>query len=164
MLDSTDLRSLLSHIFESHQREQDPVRTLLWAKMAVMEVGGWTEDCVDKIITERASDLGLTSCKPLQERVKRTHGFGYSDHFRPLIVELVGNVGADRVEQRLLAERERLKMALAELKQARDTRAHTHIRARSQIDAPSKAIDLLNKIERELNAFSRELAQIELKP
>lgn len=160
MLPTTEIQQRLNEIELSYQNETDAVKALLWAKLAALEVGGWTEECIDKIVTDFVEAKNPPSKKKILERLRRIYGFQYAKEFRPIVVEVVGSVLFDKIEAKITLQCQQLQSALAELKSSRDVSAHTYTKPDSAIDAPSKMIDLLGKISRGLSAFNAELYQL----
>lgn len=164
MITATDLRSRLSEIDVAYVAETDIVKALLLAKLAALEVGGWTEECIDKIVTDFLDARNPRCRSKVIDRLKSVYGFQYGKEFRSLIVELVGVIGFERIEDKLSLQCQQLESALSELKQSRDKCAHTYTKPTLAIDAPTKMIELLNKIEAALAAFSSELHSVQLQP
>jgi len=81
-----------------------------------------------------------------------------------MIVELVGVIGFEKIEDTLTLQCQQLESALSELKQSRDKCAHTYTKPTTAIDAPTKMIGLLKKIEAGLAAFNTELKKVQLLP
>lgn len=164
MLSTTDLRIRLKDINDDYLVETDTVKALLLSKLAALEVGGWTEECIDKIV-EDFLDARNPNCKAkVLGRLKSVYGFQYNKEFRSMIVELVGVIGFERIEANISLQCQRLESALSELKQSRDKCAHTYTKPTMAIDAPSRFILLLDRIENELTAFSTQLNAIQLQP
>ncbi|MFH0960028.1 MAG: hypothetical protein V1897_15150 [Pseudomonadota bacterium] len=162
MLPIADIQQRLQEIDASYQSETDTIKALLWAKLAALEVGGWTEECIDKIITDFVNAKNPPSKTKILERLKKVYGFQYSKEFRPIVVEVVGSVLFDKIETNINLQCQQLESALASLKQSRDISAHTYTKSDSAIDAPSKMIDLLTKISAGLSAFNTELYQLQI--
>lgn len=164
MIPTTDLRQRLNDIDAAYVAETDIVKALLQAKLAALEVGGWTEECIDKIVLDFLNVRNPTCKAKVIERLNSIYGFQYNKEFRSIIVELVGVIGFEKIEGNMSLQCQQLESALAELKQSRDKCAHTYTKSTMAIDAPSKFINLLTKIEATLTAFSAELNTIQLQP
>lgn len=87
MLSITEIQGRLKEIDHSFQNETDPVKALLWAKLAALEVGGWTEECIDKIITDFVLKKNPPSKDAILERLNKIYGFHYSKEFKTIVVE-----------------------------------------------------------------------------
>lgn len=164
MIAAHDLRARLTDIETSYRTEADAVKALLWAKLAALELGGWTEECIDKIVMDFLDARNPSRKSKVVERLKTVYGFEYGKEFRSLVVELVGVIGFEQIENKIPLKCQQLETALAALKQSRDRCAHTYTKPSMAIDAPTKMIDLLTKIENGLTAFSLELQKIQLQP
>jgi hypothetical protein len=160
MLPSNEIRTRLSDINTLYISETDTIKALLWAKLAALEVGGWTEECIDKIITDFVISKNTPSKDKILERLKRIYGFKYSTEFRSIVVETIGTIYFDKIEGLITLDCQKLESALTELKSSRDISAHTYTKIDSAIDAPSKMIDLLNKIEAGLYSFNQKLYEL----
>jgi len=77
--------------------------------------------------------------KSPQQIVQRTHGFDYDNHFRRMLVQLMGIINVEILEKNVdQIKQAQLKAALSALKEARDSEAHTHIKGVTRrINSPS---------------------------
>lgn len=164
MLSTTDIRHRLSDIEAAYLAETDTVKALLLAKLAALEVGGWTEECIDKIVIDFLNVRNPRCKAKVMDRLNSVYGFQYSKEFRSMMVELVGVIGFELIEAKLSLQCQQLESALSELKQSRDKCAHTYTKPTMAIDAPSRFISLLTRIESTLAAFSAELHAVQLQP
>ena len=160
MLPTIDIRTRLNDISSAYICEADTIKALLWAKLAALEVGGWTEECIDKIITDFVNVKNPPSKGKILDRLDKISGFKYSAEFRSIVVETIGTINFDWIESMIALDCQKLESALAELKSSRDISAHTYTKIDSAIDAPSKMIDLLNKIEIGLTKFNAKLYEL----
>jgi len=164
MLTATELQTRLHQIEQDYLAENDVMKALLLAKLATLEVGGWTEECIDKIVTDFLDNRMLRDKKTVIAKLQRTYGFKYNKDFRSIIVELVGVIGFEKIEDKLSLQCQQLETALDELKHSRDTCAHTYTKPSMTIDGPSKMIKLLTTIENALAAFCNELHKVQIQP
>jgi hypothetical protein len=106
----------------------------------------------------------LKNSKIVKEDVKRTHGFDYDDHFRRMLICLIGTIACERLEARIpVATRTKLAAQLNSLKAVRNGLAHTYLKgptATLQIDAPSVTIGRFADIHDGLKAFEMELRSL----
>ncbi len=74
-----------------------------------------------------------------KEIIKRTHGFEYQQHFRRMLIQLLGVINVERIEKSVdQNKRMKLLATLNVLKTVRNTEAHTHIKGVTRhINAPS---------------------------
>lgn len=160
MLPTTELQERLKEIDLLYLKETDPIKMQLWAKLAVLEVGGWTEECIDKIITDFVVAKNPPSKDKILGRLNKIYGFHYNSEFRAIVVEIIGSILFDDIESKIDLKCQQLETALAQLKKSRDVSAHTYTKANSAIDGPSTMLDLLNKISLGLTAFNTELYKL----
>ena len=154
MLPTGDILDRLRDFDRSCQGETERVKALLWAKLAAIEVGGWTEECIDKLVKDFVNVKNPPSKAKILERLERLYGFQYSREFRTIWVDIIGTILFDKIESKLGVECEKLESALNELKRSRDVSAHTYTKPDSRIDGPTRMIDLLQKIEAVLIKFN----------
>lgn len=160
MLSITEIQERLKEFDLSYLKETDPIKMQLWAKLAVLEVGGWTEECIDKIITDFVVKKNPPSKDRILERLNKIYGFHYNSEFRTIVVEIIGSILFDRIESKINLQCQQLETALAELKKSRDVSAHTYTKPTSSIDSPTKMLNLLGKISIGLTAFNAELYKL----
>lgn len=112
------------------------------AKLAIIELCGWIEESMDALVLRCAKrhlkvPSNLTHC--MEKVIGRTYGFDYNQHFRQMLVQLIGLVSVERIEKQVdQAKHVTLKSTLGSLKDVRDSVAHTHITGTTKrLDAPS---------------------------
>ena len=117
----------------------------MYAKLGVLELCGWVEESMDKIVIE-ASCRSLTaqSHRDYIEKqiVKRVHGFEYEDHFRKMLIGVIGLKGVQEMELQVdRALFDPMCGALNTLKPNRNSYSHTYLKGTTLvIDAPSVSI------------------------
>lgn len=124
-------------------------RPKLISKLALLELCGWIEEVFDEMMRNiDAQTLGDE--KWVNEKlIDRTSGFKYDTHLRAMIVELIGEVFARRIEEQMEAtgkgDLERMKAMLGELWKKRCSFAHADVAAnvasQAKFDAPSWSIN-----------------------
>jgi hypothetical protein len=164
MTNSTkDIKGLLSEIDASYKQESNNNKALLWAKMATIEVSGWTEEHIDNLLNNYIDSINPNCKKSLLEKIEKIYGFHYSTDFRNICVQILGNIMFEKIESKIPLECQQLESALNGLKNNRDKYAHTHILNKGPIDAPHISLSYLNKIEIGLKKFMLELKKIKIK-
>lgn len=144
----------------------NPTQATYFSKLALLELCGWIEQSMDKIITDCANaKLSDPSNKTLVQKfiVEKTYGFHYKDHFRPMLMKLVGLVLLEQMESRIDATGDLgiLSSQLGSLKVSRDKVAHTTVTGVTfTYEAPSKMKQYLNTISAVLVKFDTELQAI----
>ncbi|MDO9052921.1 MAG: hypothetical protein Q7U37_03180 [Gallionella sp.] len=120
-------------------------RPKLISKLALLELCGWIEVTFDELIY-KVDKLTINDTDWVSENlIKKTNGFTYNLHLRPMIVKLIGEVLARRVEQlmeeKYAGELDRMKSILGSLWDKRCSFAHANmavnIIAQTKFDAPS---------------------------
>ncbi|MDO8812972.1 MAG: hypothetical protein Q7J38_13225 [Gallionella sp.] len=123
-------------------------RTVLLSKLAILELCGWIEEAFDELI-RGVDGSTINDSEWVHENViTKTSGFNYINHFRPMLVKLIGEVLTRRVEadmeQNHNGDLERMKVLLGTLWKMRCKLAHANVAANviSQVkfDAPSVSI------------------------
>ena len=132
-------------------------RPKLLSKLAVLELCGWLEGEFDRLVLE-AQNSRLNDVPWVESNVlKWTNGFSYSDHLRPMLAKLVGEIFVRRIETEMESqhpgELERMKSSLGHLWKKRCDFAHAdmtaNVAAQQSFDAPSWSINqhrILKKI------------------
>ena len=136
---------------------------IYFSKLAILELCGWIEISMDTLILEHCGKHVAEgkNTKIVQDSVKRTYGFDYDDHFRRMLINLIGAITCERLEARIpVATRTKLAAQLNSLKVIRNGLAHTYLKgptATLRIDAPSFTIARFADIHNGLKAFEVEL-------
>lgn len=116
--------------------------SLFYSKLAILELCGWIEESMDDIVL-RCAYRHLSekdNNKFVKEQiVKKTYGFDYEQHFRKMLIHLLGIINVEKIEKSIdQSKRTKFMAALAELKTVRNQEAHTHIKGVTRhINAPS---------------------------
>lgn len=116
--------------------------SLFYSKLAILELSGWIEESMDDVVlrcARRHLKDGANLKFVQNEIVKRTHGFDYQQHFRRMLIQLLGVINVERIEKSIdQSKRLKLMATLGALKTARNAEAHTHIKGVTRhINAPS---------------------------
>jgi hypothetical protein len=117
----------------------------MYAKLGVLELCGWIEESMDKIVIEASHrSLALQSHRDFIEKqiVKRNHGFEYEEHFRKMLIGVIGLKGVQEMESQVdRALFDPMCGALNTLKRNRNSYSHTYLKGTTiVIDAPSVSI------------------------
>lgn len=124
-------------------------RPTLLSKLAILELCGWLEVEFDRMI--RLVEAGRLSDLPWVEKhvIKKTSGFSFDNHWRPMLCKVVGEVFARRVDTAYQAahpgELDHLTNTLSALWRDRCSFAHADLNAnvantQLTINAPSWTI------------------------
>lgn len=156
------IRSNLSAISSRYTRAKLPKESEFLSKLAILELCGWIEVSIDDLMDRYSKRIIKDSAnlRKIAEKVKKTSGFGYENNFAPLIVEIIGRAGLERIERSIdpnvLAP---FISELNSLKVKRNSLAHTYTRGATQhYDAPSVTISSFQIIAAGLKAYDHALA------
>lgn len=143
-------------------------RPQLLSKLAKLEFCGWLETHLDGLLDRIGQQCGLDIAW-VQENVTRpNYGFSYSEHLRPMIVKLIGEVGIKTFEMSLEQTQpgalDRLRSELGSLWKERGPLAHSNIaspvRQQLTINAPSRSRERQRVMSKTLEAFEKELIRV----
>lgn len=139
---------------------------LFYSKLAVLELCGWIEESMDDVIlrcARRHLKDEANFAYVQNEVVKRTYGFDYQQHFRRMLIQLLGVINVEKIEKRVdQSKRLKLTATLGVLKTVRNAEAHTHIKGVTrQINAPSVTLGQFSALYEGLVEFEATLRQSE---
>ncbi len=124
----------LKRLEASFNSSRSPVDQRYLSKVALIELCGWIEEEVDKLMLKygqkclRRTDFD----DEFKTVVKKVYGFDYEKHFRMMLIHMVGMHGTHCIEDRVGdARRIRLKSTLGDLKTRRDSLAHTQLQGQT---------------------------------
>lgn len=153
MISSAEIIPRLQNIETQFQSETDPIKALLLAKLAVLEAGGWTEECLDSVVEDYLLVKNPVSKDKITEKLKRVYGFSYSAEFKGIWITIIGHLCFDKIEASIPVECQHLESALNGLKILRDVSAHTYMKYTTTLDSPRNVITKVQQIETGLNHF-----------
>lgn len=143
-------------------------RPKLLSKLAILELCGWLEVEFDRLI--RLVEVGRLNDSNWVEKnvIKKTNGFSYDKHWRPMLCKVVGEVFARRVELSMEAahppELDQLKALLDQLWKDRCSFAHadmnTHVAAQQTFRAPSWTITQHTCLKDILGRYETAMMQV----
>ena len=136
---SRNLRELDSLYKKGSRNSRHP---LYYSKLALIELCGWIEVTMDRIILYCArKHLRQSSSLNYVEGtvVERTSGFTYRNHFRPMLVQVIGLVKVEELEQAFDQPKfQAMQASLGNLRVERNNQAHTYLDGITQtVFAPS---------------------------
>jgi hypothetical protein len=141
-----------------------PDRPKLLSKLAILELCGWIETEEDNIIfavnTACLNDTTWTS----KEIVEKNFGFDYNKHFRPMMVNIIGEhlmrKLENRIDQKHPGDLEQIRSSMGDLWQKRCNFAHedmtANIAKQQRFDAPSWSINRHRILGKALTRFKAE--------
>ena len=147
------------------EAEQNEPRMRLLSKLTLLELCGWIEGEFDRLA--RLVAKGRIEDRNWVERnvIARTYGFDYERHWRSMLVTLVGEVFARRIESRhntdFPGELERIKNMLGMLSKSRNAFAHsdinTNIETQQTFYAPSALIQQHETFARLISSYEKSI-------
>jgi hypothetical protein len=93
--------SSLSRSFTNAKNQRD---SLFFSKLAILELCGWIEESMDDVVTRCSArrlklQANIEHCE--KQIVKRTYGFDYQEHFRSMLIRLLGLINVEKIESRV---------------------------------------------------------------
>ena len=163
MIDSAEIRDTLDDLIDRYNSGTAiPKEQYLWAKIAIIEVCGWIEECMDRMVLDLSRNhlRRQENREIVRRRVDRTSGFTYARHFRPLLTWVIGGVSIEQLEAKL--DQRVFQSMQAELKllaKVRNQLAHTLFAPyRPSLDSPSLVKDRFDRIYESLENVESTLA------
>lgn len=156
----------LKHLDQAYRKETDNKKATYYSKLAILELCGWIEISMDGLVLSHCSKKvkQQDNIKLVEANVRRTYGFDYDQHFRKMLIQLVGVATCETIETKVdVAKKTKLEAQLALLKTMRDRLAHTYIKGTPQansVDAPSVTRSRLVDIYEGLKAFQKALGSL----
>jgi hypothetical protein len=130
----------------------NPGQASYFSKLALLELCGWIEQTMDSILIDCANTKLIDPSNinfVTNNVIKRTYGFHYEDHFRPMLMKLIGLITLEKIETTLktTGDLPLLTSQLGSLRANRDQAAHTAISGVTHsYDAPSRILGYLTRI------------------
>lgn len=135
-----------------------------YSRLAVLELGGWIEACMDELAhcyPRRKRLRSISNKQYVNDVIDRNYGFSYKDNFRKIIKKVCGVVILEKVENRMNATRKQaLESALSLLYPERNEHAHQTISRSPQFTAPSVCISLFKDIFDGLEDFEKHIKKM----
>lgn len=145
MIAKTSLVKNLSKLDRLYKSSVSAHDAQLFAKLAILEMCGWIEEAMDDIVHRcamRKLKVPANVNYVKQSVIKRTYGFVYDEHFRRMLLQVVGLCAVEKIEATVDPGKfQTLQATLKTLKVSRDSEAHTHTSGITKVlDAPSVTI------------------------
>lgn len=154
---------ILMHLDKLYNSSTDRYETHYYSKLAMLELCGWIEESMDDIVRCCANRNLNSSYNREVEReiIKPIHGFDYKNHFRKMLLFVIGlkyfHVLEGSIDPLILTP---FISTLETLKTPRNVEAHSHINITRVVDAPSITLRNFNNVYRGLKSFERKLREI----
>lgn len=151
----------LTGLFAAAVIAGDPKVANFYSKLAIQEVCGWTEECMDEILNAHKDRMGLTKSENRDSAtgiIESQHGFTYEKHFRKTIKRIIGIFEFDRLEEMFDEEiffyfNEAIKSLATE----RNSISHTSIESTPRLTTPSTCVVYFRYIKRGLFEIEDQL-------
>ncbi|MEQ1761534.1 MAG: hypothetical protein ABL984_00175 [Pyrinomonadaceae bacterium] len=129
MLSNASILTTLIHIEGQYNAAIAPMDNF-YSKLAILEACGWIEEAMDDVL-ERSMNYKIKKSKDVDfvsKKILENYGFDYSGNFRKVLTYILGLWNIGKMERRLDPLKfARLVSQLGNLKQVRDSAAHTHV-------------------------------------
>lgn len=163
MIAKSYIESTLKELDKLYNHASSQKKAIYFSKLAIIELCGWIEETVDEIV-HRHSNRHLKNIDNrkycLDKIIKNNYGFQYLQNIRPMLINLIGLIGVEKLENELekTAQITLLKNNLGNLKFSRNEAAHTHLKGITRTyNAPSRTIGDFNRIYLVLEKLDTEL-------
>jgi hypothetical protein len=101
------IETLIRELEKLYDAPADPTHKDFYSKLALMELCGWLEISIDKIV-EGYSANKLFEPKNQEyfknKSIDKTYGCDYKSHLRPMLINLIGLKGIEKLEANLKAQ------------------------------------------------------------
>lgn len=168
MISVTYIQRNIAHLDVKYRRASSPLSSLMYSKLAVIELGGWIETSMDDLIYRAGKKLKHpVNIKELKDSiVGKTWGFDYKANFRRMMIQVVGLIAVEKIEKIVDAGRHAAMIAtLGLLKSARNDLAHTYVKHphfAAPIPAPSVVSGYFTVIHNGLKAIEAAMRTLRL--
>ncbi|WJS94129.1 HEPN domain-containing protein [Flavobacterium johnsoniae] len=166
MLPKLPIETLLVELVTLYDTATDNSHKIYYSKLALIELCGWIELCIDDI-TKKYIDLKLLKTNNInlakKQFVDGTYGFEYDKNLRPILIKLIGIINVEPLEDILdyNGDFTLLKSQLNSLISLRNPAAHTSIAGVTHTyQAPSTMLTYLNSIYDKLGKLETGLNMI----
>lgn len=149
-------------------RSHKPLMTFLYAKLVIIEVGGWIEISMDDLVERAGKKLKVNKNIAMlgDNIIGKNYGFDYERNFRQMLMKVIGIVMLEKLESKLdVAKQTKMKASLELLKRARNSVAHTYVKnpaIGATITAPSVAMAYFFDIYNGLKDIETQMKKLKL--
>ncbi|CAM2978373.1 hypothetical protein O8E88_000478 [Flavobacterium psychrophilum] len=163
MIAKSYIESTLQELDKLYNQASSQKKAIYFSKLAIIELCGWIEETVDEIVLRHCNRKlknveNKNYCK--EKIIKNNYGFQYLQNIRPMLINLIGLIGVEKLEIELekTAQITLLKNSLGNLKVSRNEAAHTHLKGITRTyNAPSRTLGDFNRIYIVLEKLDLEL-------
>jgi len=141
MIYKTAIQSTLNDLDRLFRKEKKATKQVFYSKLALMELCGWIEITMDKILSSvlKKQLTDTRHIKIVEGAIRFNSNFNYDKNFKPLLMQIIGFKSIEKIEKKVTQQKfVTMKAALEYLKTPRNSAAHTFIKGMTQtLDAPS---------------------------
>lgn len=165
MIPKAPIETLIRDLEKLYDAPADPTHKDFYSKLALIELCGWLEISMDEIV-EGYSATKLVETKnqeDFKEKIDKTYGCDYKIHLRPMLINLIGLKGIEKLEANLKAQGvlQILVDQLSSLWSLRKTAAHTTIvGVTKRYQSPSAMKTYLDSLHPILTTLEVELTKL----
>lgn len=151
MFDSEMVRSHLEELDKYYNDSQSsPELVAMVAKLAVLELSGWVEECLHKIARSSVTVEGTDerALELVNETIRKCHGVNYERHVQQMFSVAFGASQLANIESKLKesAKFEQFKAELGNVQVSRNNLAHTYTRGTPMVDAPRTTLQRFDRL------------------
>lgn len=159
--------STIEELDKLYNKARSQKKAIYYSKLALLELCGWIEESMDDIVLSYGNRT--LKQKSNKEYIKKqivpwVHGFQYQQHFRPMLMSVIGIRNLERVETKLEyngGQVSRLSSFLGNLKSDRNDAAHTFLKGITRTyNAPSRTKGDFLSIYPILKEFDNEIRKL----
>lgn len=168
MLSTVELLKNIN-VYQAHYNSAQDLRELLLpSKAALLDVCGWLEESMDRVVIDCASRCQLSSSRVQsiqREYIRRTSGFEYERHFEKMLTAVVGFRVLEQAEALIgITTLTPFTSAISSLVPLRNHYAHTHLDMAqpypqniTSIPSPSTLVPFVTQAEGALRSLENAL-------
>ncbi|MDE2370693.1 MAG: hypothetical protein KGN16_17110 [Burkholderiales bacterium] len=157
------------NVYQAHFSTAKDIRELLLpSKAALLDVCGWLEEAMDKLVADCAARCNLSPTRQQvvqRDYIRKTYGFEYERHFEKMLTSVVGFRILEEAEAQMgLTTLAPFTAAVSSLVPLRNHYAHTHLDATqpypkniTSIPSPSALVPFVNQADSALQALENAL-------
>lgn len=165
MINYTDIANTLNRLEREFTSCSDIQMSVLYSKLAVLELCGWIEQSVDTILYEYIDNniLDLDCKKRIKNIIKKNYGFHYDNNLFPLFCSVLGINNLENIIDTLPSVNfQNLKILTDVYTKERNKAAHTDtpLGTTRTYKAPSQVINDFNLIKPAIQIIGAEIKKL----
>lgn len=165
MIDFTEILNTLNRLDQEFNSCSDIQMSVLYSKLAVLELCGWIEQSVDTILYEYIDNkiLDLDCKNRIKNIIKKSYGFHYDNNLFPLFCSVLGINNLENIIDTLPSVNfQNLKALTEAYTKERNKAAHTDtpLGTARTYNAPSQVINDFNLIKPAIQIIETEIKKL----